>query len=138
MKARILSFAIALIALFAFSDVQAQNPKWTKGPCYSGNTIEGMATGLGSGPYYLRVTGQYDCVNKGGQTPQSHNWSDLDIIVPVQNKRTGGNFKLTATLNICPKPKWDTYLQNVVVTLYDNPSATGTPVLGPTSASPCQ
>jgi len=134
MKARILSFAIALIALLSFSQANADNPKWNSGPCYSGNTLEGKATGLGNGPYTMRITGQYDCVNKGGNVPGSHNWSDLDITVPVQSKRTGGNFTITASLNICPKGKWSTFLQNVQVTLIDSQ---GNEVLGPTSAFPC-
>ena len=134
MKAKILSLAFALIALFVFNNAFAQNPKWNSGPCYSGNTISGKATGLGSGPFSMRITGKYDCVNKGGNVPGSDNWSDLDITVPVQSKRTGGNFILTATLNICPKGKWSTYLDQVVVTLLDGQ---GNTVLGPTSASPC-
>jgi hypothetical protein len=138
MKVRILSLAIALIALFCFNNAFAQggNPKWTKGPCLSGTTISGMATGLSTGPLYLRITGKFDCVNKGGNVPSSDNWSDLDIIVPAVQKGSGGNLKLTAEINICPKsPKWTTYLENVVVTLYDNASGSEPPIIGPTSVS---
>ena len=146
MKNIILSAAVALFAVVTVGSlssfntntafVKKDNAKWTKGPCVSNNTITGMATGLGTGPYELRVQGKYDCVNKGSQTPSSANWSNLDVTVPVSPKNTGGNFKITAVIpSQCDHANWTFITTDLTVTLLQN----GQVVIGPTPvASTCQ
>ncbi|KAA3437614.1 COX20 family protein [Rufibacter hautae] len=134
MKAKFLSFAVALLVLLTITIVYANNPKWTKAPCVNGNTITGMATGLGTGPYELHITGLYDCVNKGGNTPRSANWSNLDIVVPVTSKQTGGNFKISAVIpSQCDHANWTFLTKDLQVTLIQN----GTEVISATPAPSC-
>jgi hypothetical protein len=130
----VLSLILALVAIFSMNTAVAQNAKWNKGPCISGNTITGMATGLGEGPFQLRIQGQYDCVNKGNNTPSSPNWSNLDVTVPLQSKQQGGNFKLTATLQSqCDHANWTFLTRNLTCTLLQN----GSEVIGATAVYPC-
>jgi hypothetical protein len=127
MKNIILRSAIALIVLFSIStaftvrSAKFDNAKWNKGPCVSNNVITGVATGLGTGPYELRVTGFYDCVNNGSKTPNASNWSALDVIIPVAPKQQGGNFKLTATIpSQCDHANWTFITRDLQVTLTQN------------------
>jgi hypothetical protein len=141
MKRNILSIAIALIALLsvtaAFTSRSAKfdNAKWTKGPCVSNNTITGVATGLGTGPCELHVTGFYDCINNGTKTPGAANWSELDVIIPVDPKQTGGNFKLSAVIpSQCDHANWTFVTRDLKVTLTQN-SVT---VIAATAVPACQ
>ncbi|RYY98569.1 MAG: hypothetical protein EOO11_07670 [Chitinophagaceae bacterium] len=112
---------IALVALFTLQSVSAQNAKWTKGPTVSGSTITGMATGLGSGPFEVQIQGQYDCVNKGSNTPGSANWSNLNVYIPIDPKKTGGNFKISVTIpSQCDHANWTFLTRNLSITLYQN------------------
>jgi hypothetical protein len=137
MKSFILKSAFTLITLFtigalsSFSTKTAfDNAKWTKGPFLSGLTITGLATGLGTGPYELRIQGQYDCVNNGTQIPGSDKWSNLDVTVPVSPKAQGGNFKVTVTIpSQCDHANWTFLVRDLTVTLLQN----GTPVIDATA-----
>lgn len=141
MKNILLNSAVILLILFsvntAFSGTATKfnNAKWTKGPCVSNNTITGMATGLGTGPVELHVTGSYDCINKGDKTPGSDNWSNLDVNIPVNPKENGGNFKITATIpSQCDHANWTFATKDLQVTLTQN----GQTVIGATDVNPCQ
>jgi hypothetical protein len=130
----VLSLLIAVVALFSVQTASAQNAKWTKGPCVSGNTISGMCTGLGSGPYEMHIQGQYDCVNHGSKTPGAANWSNLDIVVPIDPKQTGGNFKVNVTIpSQCDHANWTFLTQNLTITLTQN----GSTIIGATAVSAC-
>lgn len=130
MKTRILSLAIALVSILCIGIVYANNAKWTKGPSLKNNTISGMATGLGTGPYDMQITGYYDCVNNGKKTPGSANWSKLDVTIPIDPQQTGGNFKISEVIpNQCDHANWTFKTCNLQVALYQN----GKKILGPTN-----
>lgn len=140
MKKSILTITVVLMAIFSLStafSVQStkfDNAKWTKGPCISAYTITGMATGLGSGPYELHVTGYYDCVNKGSNTPGSEHWSELDIVIPVTSKQQGGNYKISATIPPqCDHANWTFVTKELQVTLTQN----GSEIIGATDVPNC-
>lgn len=122
--------AIALVVLFgaatAFTAYSPyNNAKWTKAPTAKcGNSsveISGMCTGLGTGPYFARITGYYDCVNHGKQVPDADGWSEVDVIVDLATKTnlTGGNVKATALLeSLCDHANWTFKTKDLVITLY--------------------
>ena len=136
MKNFILKSAFTVITLLTIGVLSSfntnkvfDNAKWTKGPFLSGLAITGQATGLGTGPYELHVTGFYDCVNNGTQIPSSDNWSRLDIVIPVSAKANGGNFKLSATIPPqCQHANWTFLTKDVQCTLTQN----GNVVIGAT------
>jgi len=140
MKRIILTGTIALSALIFANVATAQNSKWTKGPSVecatTSQTITGTVTGLGSGTFYCRITGSYDCVTKGGSTPQAASWQALNVVVPLVTKGngTGGNLKVSATLpSQCDHANWTFKTTDLKVTIEDG---SGNVVIAAVTLSP--
>ena len=99
----ILSFAIGLIALFTvttgFTPVIKANPMFVSSACLDGRTIKATVAGLGTGPVTATASGQFICVNRGGNEPKPQSFT----ISQTFSKRTGGNFKLALNVALlCP------------------------------------
>ena len=129
MKKIIVSLLIVIAGIFSFTTAKAQNPHFNSGPCLSadGRTITGVATGLGTGPITVVVSGQSDCINPAGNAPPS--WQDFSISQNIAKSR-GGNFYISVSISSLCNKRWTLETQNLVVTIwYNNGSSSfSTPV----------
>jgi hypothetical protein len=146
----ILSLAFAFVALFSVTKLVAQNRHYVNGPtaqcdiAQNSVTITGKIAGCGEGPLYARLDGEFDCVNGGGNVPDSDNWSDFTKVLPVGQKKSGGNINISVTLeSLCPKStkneNWTFASRNLQITLYRTEADANADVnrlLGPTAVSP--
>jgi hypothetical protein len=141
MKARILSLAFALIALFAFNDAFAQkdktgsgNPHYVEGPCLtSSNVVIGKIAGLGTGPFIAVITGQSYCQNPGASEKIPPAWDNFEVEEPLRQER-GGNYILSVQLGRECNRNWSFGTRNLFITIKDSE---GNVRLGPTAIDPC-
>jgi hypothetical protein len=135
MKARILSFAIALIALFAFNDAFAQNPHFVGTPCYDPATgdISGKVAGLGKNAngVSITVTGDFSCDNPKDKAAPG--WQSVTKSnIPLTRSNKAGEYTFDANVNPCNRNWSLTGMQNVKVYL-----VRGTEILDEVDAVPC-
>lgn len=130
MKQIIASVVVVLLAVYT----QAQNPHYNSGPCLSsdGRTITAVATGLGTGPITVVVSGQTDCVNPANQRPPS--WQDFSLSQNISKSR-GGNFHISFSLSSLCNKRWTMETQNLAITIWYNNGASS---FGPVAVSSCQ
>lgn len=116
MKTKILSLAIALIALFAFSNAYASHEQWNVEPCFEGNVLTGKITGIGNGDFTMVIEGQVNCQNPVGHQPPG--WIDFRREIDFQVHKNG-NYNVNLDLSLCKK-KWTTDVQAVSIKVYDS------------------
>src|SRR5690606_23070236 len=109
MKARILSFAIALLVMFSIGLAYASHEQWNTGPCLDGNVFKGKITGIGNGDFTLRIVGFVDCRNPGSQDPPA--WQERTLDIPFGVKKNG-TYTFNTTLQFCKK-RWTTTIQSI-------------------------
>ena len=102
----ILSFAIGLVALFTvttgFTPVK-DNAHFVSDPCLKGRTIQATIAGLGSGGITVTMSGDFICVNPGGNEPKPKSFE----LTQNFDKKSGGNFRLSFDLaSLCPNRNW--------------------------------
>ena len=132
MRQFLLMTMLSVAAVLNLNTAIAQNPHYNSGPCVSsdGRTVTAVITGLGQGTITVQVTGEFDCINPGGNEPPS--WQDFDLSRDFA-KKNGGNFNLSFTLSSLCNKKWTFRVQNLAIIIYQN----GVQVLGPTPVTTC-
>ena len=132
MKQLFLMAMVFVAGLLHVNTANAQNAHYNSGPCVSsdGRTISAVITGLGQGTITCEVSGEFDCINPGGNEPPS--WQDFDLSRDFA-KKNGGNFNLSFTLSSLCNRKWDFRVQGLSIIVKQN----GNVVLGPTTVSSC-
>ena len=108
-----LSFAIGLIALFTvttgFTPVK-DNAHFVSGPCLNSRTIQATIAGLGTGGVTVAASGDFICVNKGGNEPKPQSFS----LTQSYDKKSGGNFKLNFNVaSLCPNRNFTFKISNL-------------------------
>ena len=123
---------LSVAAVLNYTTAVAQNAHYNSGPCVSadGRTVTGVITGLGQGTITCVVSGDFDCINPGGNEPPS--WQDFNLSRDFA-KKNGGNFNLSFTLSSLCNKRWNFRVQNLEITVLQN----GQQVLGPTAVSAC-
>lgn len=119
MKNLIVILLIVIAGIFSFNTAKAQSPHFNSGPCLSadGRTITGVATGLGSGPITVVISGQSDCINPANQRPPS--WQDFSLSQNI-NKSRGGNFYISVSISSLCNKRWTLETNNLTCTIWYN------------------
>ncbi|MFD2247661.1 hypothetical protein [Pontibacter ruber] len=128
MKAKVLSFAIALIALFNFNSAFAQSPHFVQDPCVSSSldAIVFKVAGLGNDAIIATFSGEVWCENPADKDDVPA-WESKDITQRLKPIGTDENGNYVFALETCNN-RWDLRgVQNGTLTIYD-PSDRSTPL----------
>ena len=131
---RILSLAIALIALFGFNVASAQNPHFVQGPCVNASgQVSGKIAGLGNNQdITITINGTAECAQKNNG---DHVVNDFSKTFRARTDKNG-NYNLSTDLRPCPGGFNLVSAQSATVCVYSGTTASGTPLFCATT-SPC-